>query len=94
MSRDVRLERFIPLVVELKGDGEQTCIVCGHLLRRSRQIHIIDGGAAVAHPDYEYPYSEADLGWYSIGPECARMFPSYWMLTATELDRRQKAATQ
>jgi hypothetical protein len=72
----VKLERLIPLVVPLKGDGEQTCIICGHLLRQSRLIHIIDGGAAVAHPDYRGIPSPAMTCCVCGGPhhpdDCAR----------------------
>lgn len=76
MSQDVKLERLIPLVVPLKGDGVDTCIICDRRLGcNSRQIHIVEGGAFIAHPSYEYSDTAADVGWHSIGPECARLFP-------------------
>jgi hypothetical protein len=84
-------ERIVPLVIPLKGDGELTCIICGRPVIGEREIHIVDGGAAVAHPDYDYPYPESDLGWHSIGRECARLFPPGWALTPMESYRLRKS---
>lgn len=91
-------ERTIPLVVRLEGDGEATCILCGRtLLHTSRcapsEIHVVDGGAAIAHPDYEWPWPESDVGWHSIGPECARMFPPGWALKPVEAYQARKRLT-
>lgn len=84
-------ERIIPLVVPLVGDGELTCIICGRPTVKPRVIHIVDGGAAVAHPDYDYLNGAADVGWHSIGPECARMFPKGWTLSPVEAYRQRLA---
>lgn len=83
-------ERTIPLIIELKGDGVDTCIICGRPVVRPREIHIVDGGASVAHPDYEYPYPESDVGWHSIGPECAQIFPRGWALQPVEAYHARK----
>jgi len=83
--------RVVPLVVPLLGDGELTCIVCGRPARGVREIHIVEGGAAVAHPDYDYPFPESDLGWHSIGSECARLFPKGWALKPVEAYHHRKS---
>ena len=61
---------------------ERQCYCCGKSMRGKtlREIHVINGGLEVLHPDDEFLYSSdaGDLYWYAIGPECARQLGLEW----------------
>lgn len=69
-------------VTEFKGDGVDTCILCGRRVgANARSIHLVGGGARLVDVSVDYDDGPAELGWHSIGPECAKKFPKNFVAT-------------
>lgn len=57
------------------------CMACGRFLAdmtKAKTVHIVSGGSTVLHPEDEALFTDhaADMGFWNLGPECAKMFPA------------------
>ena len=57
--------------------GQEPCVLCGEPLRTAKyEAHVVAGGAEFATGDTPFNEDDAgDMGWYFVGPECARKIP-------------------
>lgn len=59
--------------------GGTPCMACGRPLNPAKtyDVHIIDGGNSVLHPDDEDKYvpDGGDIGHWDVGPECIKALP-------------------
>ena len=80
------------------GDKGPRCTTCGKVMLPGKPrfyVHSIDGGASVLHPDSEADYAalgakltdSSDMGFWPVGPECARKFGKGFAATSEALDR-------
>ena len=79
------------------GDKGPRCTCCGKVLLPGKArfyIHSIEGGRVVLHPDSEADYAalggkvtdSSDMGWWPVGPECARKFGKGFATPSEVLD--------
>jgi len=62
---------------------DRFCVICGRDIKDTcayRQVHLIEGGATILHPDDEMEYvsDNSDLGVMPIGMGCARSIGFEW----------------
>lgn len=62
--------------------GETFCVVCGKAMSNYNacpMVHLVAGGNYALHPSDEGTYKTdgGDLGFWSVGPECRKMFGDY-----------------
>lgn len=59
--------------------GLEPCATCGRGVREGWFVVVVDGGAALLHPDHwDDPAAEADpgyMGGWILGPECGKHVP-------------------
>lgn len=65
-----------PAPARLRHHDGEPCIVCGRKLddARCQFVHGVVGGYVPV--DDTTDYGAADLGWFGIGPECAKTIPA------------------
>jgi len=76
MARLIRCPK-IGVPESLKHGGNNLpCAVCGVPVVKVRyEVHLVEGGSHLCHPDDEYNNAAADLGWYPVGESCLKQFP-------------------
>lgn len=66
------------------------CVLCGKAILRNSSIHarVLDGGARFATEEEAKSVAEysGDMGWYPVGPECARKLRSAGVFLAEMVD--------
>jgi hypothetical protein len=64
------------------GDPDY-CQVCGRKVGRNPYwLHVVDGGASAIKPEDNHHYygDSGDMGHFPIGSECAKRFPSEYLI--------------
>ena len=69
---------------EERGADPDFCLLCGRPLdrRTARLVHCVDGGFVAIPYAQEYSNEAADMGAWSIGPDCARLLPPAYTVPA------------
>lgn len=66
--------------IDLNTDGapDGACVKCHRRLKGDVEywVHMVDGGGVLAPVDEDYKDDGADLGWWVVGPECAKAMPA------------------
>lgn len=60
---------------ERDGVGDTPCVCCGKATRGERWVHLAGYGGQFVTEDEPVDETE-DLGWFPIGPECAKKLPA------------------
>lgn len=58
------------------------CILCQKAIKDPRKagtVHMVDGGFSVIPVAQPYDNEAAEMGWWNIGPECARKLPTEYI---------------
>lgn len=75
--------KFLDYDARREPKTDRYCVRCQKDLKKGaefRQIHLVDGGAMILHPEDEaiYMSDAGDLGTHLLGMECARIIGMEW----------------
>lgn len=55
------------------------CLLCQKAIkdpRKASKVHMVDGGFVLIPTEQEYTNEAAEMGWWTVGPDCARKLPA------------------
>lgn len=76
-------EKYLDINTRREPHTDHFCVACQKDMdpaKPYRSVHVVGGGAFVLHPADEGKYvpDNGDMGWFPIGPDCARKLGLEW----------------
>lgn len=61
---------------DFSGGRALPCVICGKAVKKVQfEVHLVDGGGSLCHPDDKWEDEASDLYWYPIGACCLWRHP-------------------